>query len=192
MRATVTSTTVPVLCHDWGDMESLEGSLLVATPALLDPNFFRTVVLLLQHDEDGCVGVVLNRPTEEPVANHLPDWADHVPEPQTVNFGGPVDPAVAIGLSLAGEGMTTGVPGLNLVDLSDPPEDSHPVRIYSGYAGWGSEQLESEIAMGSWYVVQASPDDPFDADEDQWRRVLRRQSGYLSVVSTFPDDPTLN
>lgn len=174
-------------------MESLAGNLLVATPALIDPNFYRTVVLLLQHDEEGCVGVVLNRPTEEPVVDHLPDWAEYVPEPQTVNFGGPVDPAVAIGLSLAREGMTTGVPGLNLVDLSDPPEeDRHPVRIYSGYSGWGSEQLETEIAMGSWYVVQASPEDPFDEDEGQWQRVLRRQSGFLSVVSTFPDDPTQN
>lgn len=174
-------------------MDSLAGNLLVATPILLDPNFYRTVVLLLQHDEDGCVGVVLNRPTEEPVANHLPDWADHVPDPHTVNFGGPVEPAVAIGLSLAGDGMSTGVPGLSLVDLGDPPEvNSHPVRIYSGYSGWGTEQLETEIAMGSWYVVQASPDDPFDTDQDQWRRVLRRQPGFLSVVSTFPDDVTMN
>jgi putative transcriptional regulator len=175
-------------------MESLAGSLLVATPILLDPNFFRTVVLLLQHDEDGCVGVVLNRPTEELVADHLPEWAEHVPDPKTVNFGGPVDPAIAIGLSLAGDGTSTGVPGLNLVDLSEPPDGaaSHPVRIYSGYAGWGDEQLETEIATGSWYVVQASPEDPFDAGDGQWRRVLRRQAGFLSAVSTFPDDITLN
>ncbi|HEX6301971.1 MAG TPA: YqgE/AlgH family protein [Acidimicrobiia bacterium] len=175
-------------------MESLAGSLLVATPILLDPNFFRTVVLLLQHDDEGCVGVVLNRPTEERVADHLPEWADRVPEPRTVNFGGPVDPAVAIGLSLAGDGMSTGVPGLNLVDLSESPDETtnHPVRIYSGYAGWGSEQLETEIATGSWYVVQASPEDPFDPGDGQWRRVLRRQPGFLSAVSTFPDDATLN
>lgn len=174
-------------------MESLAGNLLVATPALIDPNFFRTVVLLLQHDDDGCVGVVLNRPTEERVVDHLPHWANHVPDPGTVHYGGPVDPAVAIGLSLAGDGMPTGVPGLTLVDLSSEPDDgSHPVRIYSGYSGWGSDQLETEIALGSWYVVQASPDDPFDAYQEQWQRVLRRQPGFLSIVSTFPDDPTLN
>lgn len=174
-------------------MDSLAGSLLVATPILVDPNFFRTVVLVLQHDEEGCVGVVLNRPTDEPVANHLPEWASAVPEPRTVYYGGPVEPAVAIGLGLAAKGMSTGVPGLSLVDLTELPEDvNHPVRIYSGYAGWGSEQLESEIATGSWYVVQASPDDPFDPGTDQWRRVLRRQPGLLSVVSTFPDDATLN
>lgn len=174
-------------------MESYAGHLLVATPALIDPNFFRTVVLLLQHEEDGCVGVVLNRPTTEPVTDHLPDWDHRVPEPKTVNYGGPVDPEVAIGLSLVGEGMPTGVPGLSLIDLGGAPDDGdHPVRIYSGYAGWGNEQLESEIGMGSWYVVQASPEDPFDTDEGQWRSVLRRQPGFLSVVSTFPDDASLN
>lgn len=180
------------VCHH-SVMESLAGSLLVATPILFDPNFYRTVILLLQHDEEGCVGVVLNRPSGELVSDHLPDWADRVPEPATVNYGGPVDPEVAIGLSLAADGMPTGVPGLSLVDLTAPPDGSaHPVRIYSGYSGWGSQQLESELATGSWYVVQASPEDPFDADEGQWRRVLRRQGNFLSVVSTFPDDPDLN
>jgi putative transcriptional regulator len=138
------------MCDNWA-MDSLAGSLLVATPNLIDPNFFRTIVLLLQHDEEGCVGVVLNRPTEEPVDAHLPEWADLVPEPRTVNYGGPVEPSVAIGLSLSGEGMPTGVPGLSLIDLSAPPAgDGHPVRIYSGYSGWGSEQLETEIALGTW------------------------------------------
>lgn len=174
-------------------MDSLAGNLLVATPVLLDPNFYRTVVLLMQHDEDGCVGVVLNRPTDEPVIDHLPEWADRVGADGTVNYGGPVDPAVAIGLSLSQNGMATGVPGLSIIDLAESPGDhTSPVKVYSGYSGWGSGQLEGEIATGSWYVVQASPDDPFDADEDQWRRVLRRQPGHLSIVSTFPDDVEMN
>ena len=174
-------------------MESLAGSLLVATPTLIDPNFYRTVVLLLHHDEEGCVGVVLNRPTAESVADHLPDWGEHVPEPGTVNYGGPVDPAVAIGLTLAAGGEPTGVPGLSLVDLSGPADEvTHPVRIYSGYSGWGKDQLETEIATGSWYVVQASPEDPFDSDEGQWQRILRRQPGFLAAVSTFPENPALN
>lgn len=174
-------------------MDTLAGSLLVATPILLDPHFYRTVVLLIQHDEDGCVGIILNRPTGEAVADHLPHWAGLVTDPGTVSYGGPVDPSVAIGLALSPHGMATGVPGLTLIDLGDPPNSqSAPVRIYSGYSGWGADQLEGEIATGSWYVVQASPDDPFDTDEGQWRRVLRRQPGFLSVVSTFPDDVDLN
>lgn len=167
--------------------------LLVATPRLIDPNFFRTVVLMLQADDDGTIGVVLNRPTTEAVTDHLPNWADHVVAPGLVHYGGPVEPEVAIALSVGGAGMPTGVPGLSLVDLGeDPTSGAHQVRVYSGYAGWGAQQLEDEIEMGSWYVVQASPDDPFEEPEGQWRRVLRRQPGHLSIVSTYPDDVTLN
>lgn len=173
--------------------ENHAGKLLLATPNLADPNFYRTVVLLLQHDEEGCIGVVLNRETDQPVAAHLPDWEDASGGGQ-VHYGGPVEPEVAIGLALTGEGMPTGVPGLNMVDFDSPPpaDRSSEVRIYSGYSGWGEGQLEAEIATGSWYVVQASPDDPFEDPTEQWRRVLRRQPGFLSLVSSFPDDITLN
>lgn len=174
-------------------MESLSGSLLVATPTLVDPHFYRTVVLLLQHDEEGCVGVVLNRPTFVKVESHLPEWADTVSPPGLVQYGGPVEPEVAIGLSLTVDGLPTGVPGLSMIDLTAVPQKAHnPVRVYSGYAGWGAQQLESEIATGSWYVVQAVPDDPFDEEQGQWRKVLRRQTSFVSVVSTFPDEPMLN
>lgn len=174
--------------------ESVAGKLLVATPILLDPNFYRTVILMLQDDGEGTVGVVLNRPTDEPVEGHLPEWAPRTTPPHTIHYGGPVEPEVAIGLSNVSEGMSSGVPGLSLVDLSAAPVTEHgpSVRIYSGYSGWGAGQLETELATGSWYVVQASPDDPFDDPEDQWRRVLRRQPSFLSLVSTFPDDVRLN
>lgn len=174
--------------------ESVAGKLLIATPRLADPNFYRTVILMLQDDDDGTVGVVLNRPTDEPVEDHLSEWATRTKPPHTIHYGGPVEPEVAIGLSNAPEGMPSGVPGLNLVDLSAAPQSQigPSVRIYSGYAGWGAEQLEGELATGSWYVVQASPDDPFDDPEGQWRRVLRRQPNFLALVSTFPDDVRLN
>ena len=171
----------------------LTGSLLVATPRLIDPNFYRTVVLLVQADDDGVVGLVLNRPTSETVADHLPDWADRAATPGVIHHGGPVEPEVAICLCLSPEGLPTGVPGLSLVDVGSLPEpDGPPVRLYSGYAGWGSEQLREELEEGSWYVVQASPDDPFEEPEGQWRRVLRRQPGFLSLVSSFPDDIRMN
>lgn len=173
--------------------ESHAGKLLVATPQLIDPNFYRSVVLMLQDDEEGTVGVVLNRPTEELVESHLPDWAEWTPEPGLVHKGGPVDPEVAIGIALTTAGMSTGVPGLSLVNLSEPTTSHEgPVRIYAGYAGWGSEQLTLELAMGSWYLVQASPDDPFEDPVGQWKRVLRRQPGLLSLVSTFPEDVNQN
>jgi putative transcriptional regulator len=100
---------------------------------------------------------------------------------------------VAIGLATGQTGEPTGVPGLSIVDLdSSPGFELGLVRVYSGYAGWGPGQLEAEIEDGSWYVVPASPDDPFDRPEGQWSRVLRRQQGHLGLVSTFPDDVSLN
>ncbi|MFQ5523326.1 MAG: YqgE/AlgH family protein [Acidimicrobiia bacterium] len=172
--------------------ESLAGKLLVATPRLVDPNFYRTVILLLQHDEEGAVGVVLNRVTTETVAEHLPDWAGRATPPGYIHWGGPVEPDVAIGISLTPDGMPTNVPGLSLIDLSEVPEKGPSVRVYSGYSGWSPGQLEAEIHAGSWYVVQAAPDDPFDDPADQWRRILRRQPGLLALISTFPDDVRLN
>ena len=169
------------------------GKVLVATPRLIDPNFFRTVILLLQHDQEGAVGIVLNRETTETVADHLPEWAERAAEPGLVHFGGPVEPEIAIGISSSATGESTGVPGLSIVDLgTDPETDASPIRVYSGYSGWGAGQLEEELAEGSWYVVQASPDDPFDPPIGQWARILRRQSGHLALVSTFPEDVTLN
>lgn len=180
------------VCHD-ESVTTLTGSLLVATPRLVDPNFHRSVVLLIQADDDGVVGLVLNRPTIEPVGAHLPDWAGRAGDPGLIHQGGPVEPEVAICLALTGAGLPTGVPGLSLVDVTTTPEpDGPPVRIYSGYAGWGREQLEGELEEGSWYVVQASPEDPFEDPEGQWRRVLKRQPGFLAVVATYPDDIRMN
>jgi putative transcriptional regulator len=173
--------------------QNLSGQLLVATPLLIDPNFWRSVVLVLQHDVDGSLGLVLNRPTMELVETHIPGWGPVAAQPGTVHIGGPVDPRVAIGLATGRSGEPTGVPGLSIVDLeNEPDEGTNAVRIYSGYSGWGAGQLEAEINEGSWYVVPASPDDPFDRPEGQWSRVLRRQQGHLALVSTFPDDVSAN
>lgn len=171
----------------------MAGQLLVATPQLTDPNFYRTVVLMLQHDEGGAVGVILNRPTEERVIEHLPDWAATMPDPGVIHFGGPVEPEMAICLGMGAEGETTGVEGLALVDLSNvQSETGLSLRVYSGYAGWGFEQLEMEIALGSWYVVKATLNDPFVDADVMWGQVLKRQKGLLSLMSTYPDDVRMN
>lgn len=174
-------------------MEPSPGALLVATPQLVDPNFHRTVVLLISQDPEGFVGLVLNRRTSQTIADHLPEWA-HVASDDIVRYGGPVEPEVAIGLGDSRTGLATGIPGLVMLDLESLPSDGNPpdVRIYSGYSGWGEGQLEAEIAMGSWYVVDGLKDDPFHDPETHWAAVLRRQPGHLSLMASFPPDVTLN
>jgi putative transcriptional regulator len=184
------------------------GRLLVATPVLGDPNFRRTVVLVVEHDPgEGTLGVVLNRPTEVPVGQVLEPWTDLATGPAVVFTGGPVSPTSALALALvSGNGEPLGWRGLDsgpemsrigLVDLEAPPEvlaaEIRSLRVFAGYAGWGSGQLEDEIEEGAWYVLPGQPGDPFMADPQQlWPEVLRRQGGELALVATFPDDPRLN
>lgn len=172
------------------------GTLLVASPLLADPNFDRTVVFVLQHDGDGAVGVVLNRPSGEPVETHLPEWARRLEDPPVVFVGGPVDRAVAIGL-VRSEHPTepTALGGIGMVDLASDPAAGTPgaVRVFSGYAGWGPGQAEAEMAEGAWLVVDATADDVFtQAPEDLWSAVLRRQGGRVAMLATFPTDPSMN
>ena len=178
------------------------GQLLVATPSLVDPNFARVVIFLLDHDDDGALGVVINRPSELPLVAVLPSWAGAVSDPSLLFTGGPVaqDSALAIGLSM-GAGPQTGFKPLigeyGLVDLDLAPAELTPdlagVRIFSGYAGWSPGQLEAEITEGSWYVVGAMARDLVDPEPGAlWRTVLRRQPGELAYLATLPDDPTMN
>jgi putative transcriptional regulator len=185
-----------------GRMVPLTGRLLVATPHLIDPNFHRTVVLICRHDDEGALGIVLNRPTEIVVGDHLPGWTDVVAEPPLVFSGGPVQPEVAIGLArrrraVTPPGWTDVYERIGLLDLGAPAAEGvatvETLRVYSGYAGWSGGQLDFESASGDWFVVDALPDDPFPTEaEAMWRRVLRRQGGDLSLYADFPPDPTLN
>jgi putative transcriptional regulator len=181
------------------------GQLLVATPVLQDPNFESSVVLLLDVDENGALGVVLNQASLVRVAEVLPDWADVVSPPDVLFAGGPVstDSALAVAaLPSGGEaedpvGFRRLYGEIGIVDLDAPPEVVAPaltgLRVFAGYAGWGSAQLEAEVESESWYVVPSLREDLFGADPDGLRRrVLRRQPGELAWVSTRPLDPTLN
>ncbi|MER5304359.1 MULTISPECIES: YqgE/AlgH family protein [Streptomyces] len=184
------------------EVSSLTGRLLVATPALSDPNFDRAVVLLLDHDEEGSLGVVLNRPTPVDVADILEGWGDLAGTPGVVFQGGPVSLDSALGVAvIPGEEGPLGwrrVHGaIGLVDLEAPPEllasALGSLRIFAGYAGWGPGQLEDELVEGAWYVVESEPGDVSSPDPEQlWRAVLRRQRSELAMVATYPDDPSLN
>ncbi len=181
----------------------LTGQLLVATPSLRDPTFHRTVVLLLDHGDDGGLGVVLNRPLEVAVSAVLPPWQPHATAPAVLFQGGPVALDSALGL-VGVPGDTREPPGVRringsvgLVDLDVEPADVVPelsgLRVFAGYAGWSTGQLEREVEEGSWYVVDSEPRDAFtDQPEQLWRTVLRRQPGDLALVAAFPEDPELN
>lgn len=179
------------------------GMLLVATPQLLDPNFVDTVVLMLDVDDGGALGVVLNRPSAVPVAEVLDTWSEIASEPEVLFRGGPVSTEGALGVALLrdGDDVPVGfrpVEGrLGLVDLDTPVElvdgSLAGMRIFAGYAGWGAEQLAAEIDEGSWYVVPGEAPDVFRHDTGElWRDVLRRQPGDLAWHSTRPVDPELN
>lgn len=182
--------------------ESVRGRLLVATPTLYDPNFFRTVVLVLEHGDDGALGVVLNRPSETVVGETLPDWSPVASSPNVVFVGGPVSPDAAIGLARADGSDDTGgwVPlfgHLGTIDLGRSPGDLRVdvqnLRVFAGYAGWSAGQLDGELESGGWFVVDAAPDDVFTSDPGGlWASVLRRQGGKLAMFAAAPPHPSLN
>lgn len=182
---------------------SWSGRLLVATPLLTEDPFRRTVVQLLQHeDEDGALGVVLNRPSRAPLSEVLPGWELLAGEEATVFVGGPVQQSAAICLGALRAGApedpsyvaVPGAPWLGTVDLDAEAGGAvEQVRVFAGYAGWSAGQLEAEVGEGAWWVVDALPGDCFSAAPAAlWRTVLLRQGMPLALVASYPEDPTLN
>jgi putative transcriptional regulator len=178
---------------------SFSGKLLVSNPEMRDPNFYRTVVLLFEHGEEGAFGAILNRPTKEQAAEHLPAWADLLADPALVYVGGPVQNDIAVGVAewseIDGEGRGGLFSGVGFIDLTDPPDPSdspEQVRVYSGYSGWDAGQLEVEMAIDSWFVIEPIVADLFGDTADLWSRVLRRQPGRLSLYAQYPHDLSAN
>ncbi len=173
-------------------MDSLRGKLLIAAPSLFD-FFRRTVILMVEHGEEGAFGVVLNRLSEATVAEAVPSLAVLADAEEMVRIGGPVGPESVV---ILGEFEDPGEsPKLVFGDLGvvDPGEDAvlRRVRVYAGHSGWSPGQLESELDRDAWLVETADPDDPF-LDEDIWPTVLRRRGGEYALLARMPDDPSLN
>ncbi len=184
-------------------MQLASGMLLVATPALQDPHFVDTVVLLLDVNDEGALGVVLNRPSQVLVADVLESWREVVVEPEVLFRGGPVgtDGALAVAELRDPQEPPVGwrpVAGiLGMVDLDTPTElvdgSLTAMRVFAGYAGWGAGQLDGEVEEGSWYVVGAQSGDAFRGDTTGLRRdVIRRQPGMLAWHVNRPVDPDMN
>jgi len=177
--------------------ESLKGQLLIAAPILIDPNFRRSVVLVIEHSEEGALGVVLNRPTDLPVAEAVPELSQL--DGGCVFAGGPVQPQAVIALAeYAGappEGAVCGpiAPVGVDSDMDTLGDRVTRVRVYAGYSGWGEGQLEEELEEDSWIVEPALPGDVFCADADTlWSHVLERKGGQYRLLARMPDDPGMN
>jgi putative transcriptional regulator len=183
-------------------MESLEGRLLIASPHLADGNFFRSVVFILRHNEEGAYGLVLNRALDrrlDEVLEHALGRTSVRDDP--IFRGGPVDgPLVALHQekSLGEMDCALGVYACTgqeeLVQLADLPES--PARFFVGYSGWGPGQLEGELRAGGWLVGEASLDDLFGDDTTVWHtnvtRVGRAILAHGVPKTLLAGDPSTN
>jgi putative transcriptional regulator len=172
--------------------ESLSGQLLIASPAMPD-YFHRTVILVVEHNEAGAFGLVLNRPSETTVGEASPELAELIGPEHVLHVGGPVQPnaVTAIGEHPdPGEATKLIVGSVGMVDL-DHPRELYRLRVFAGYAGWSAGQLDGELEQEAWIVEETHPDDPF-ADGDLWAAVLGRKGGEYALLARMPQDPSMN
>jgi putative transcriptional regulator len=180
--------------------ESLAGQLLLASPALHDPNFSRTVVLISVHSDEGAMGVVLNRPSAVTVGEAVPQLERAVAEREPVYVGGPVQPSSIVFLA---EFLDPSPAGLLVVgrigfptpdaDIDELTEATARRRVFAGFAGWGEGQLDKELEHGDWIAQPALPEDVFtDVPAELWSRVLTRKGGSYALIARMPPDPSVN
>lgn len=183
-------------------MRLREGCFLIASPTLRDPNFARTVVLLCEHGEHGSLGLVVNRPTEHSVSDAISGVPENATQP--LFWGGPVQQHVVLvlhrhrfdapdGEEIA-DGMALGGDSDVLMQiLESTPNAASQVRVFSGYAGWGSGQLEAEMEEHSWIVRPGTARLVFDVDpESVWSESLIELGPRYAHLTTMPLDPRVN
>jgi putative transcriptional regulator len=185
--------------EDGGMEDSLRGKLLIASPTLVDPNFARTVVFITEHNDEGAMGIVLNRPSETSVESVVPELAE-IAGGEPAYVGGPVqpealvllaefsDPEAAAWIVVADVGLASAD-----VDLDELAGAVRRGRVYAGYSGWGPGQLEAEIEIDSWIVEAPLPAELFPEDpETLWSDVLARKGGQYALIARMPADPSQN
>jgi putative transcriptional regulator len=181
-------------------MGFLHGQLLVASPAMADPNFARSVIAIANHDEDGALGIILNRPSETEVVEAVPELEGVVDDDDVVFVGGPVQPASIVVLAefedpteaaflvVDGIGLVSDRTGLDRLGVATARR-----RVFAGYAGWGPGQLEQELEREDWILEAVQPQDVFDEEPSAlWGRVLARKGGQFRLLARMPLDPSVN
>lgn len=184
-------------------MQSLQGQFLIASPHLPDPNFLRTVVLMVQHDDEGALGLVLTRPTELTMSAMWKEVAEEEIDDESLVFlGGPVQgPLMAIHSHPPASEIEI-VPGVYFASDREHietlvRENIEPKRIFIGYSGWGQHQLEAEMDAGGWLLLPAEADQVFTTDVDRLWKDVTGKIGADIMRSTLhlkgmPTDPTMN
>ncbi|WP_432798941.1 YqgE/AlgH family protein [Poriferisphaera sp. WC338] len=184
-------------------MESRQGQLLISSTDLLDPNFHQTVTLIVQHNEDGALGLTLNRPLE---ISFSEAWVKVSESPCEYSgallLGGPCEGPVMLLHSNISYAQLTVMEGLYFCTEQEDvrwlvehvPEN---IRCFAGYAGWGPMQLEDELELGSWMTTDATPELVFDDDpSNQWIEILKTinptQAQMIQNPNIVPNDPSMN
>jgi putative transcriptional regulator len=181
-------------------VESARGQLLIAGPALLDPNFWRTVVLVVEHSEEGALGLVLNRPSETVVGDAVPQLEELVDLEDQLYIGGPVQPSAVIVLAQFEDPDDAALIAFDDVGVlgtgsspDEPPAGVRTGRAFVGHAGWGAGQLDAELERGDWILDPARFDDAFTSEpQELWTEVLTRKGGSYALVARMPPDPSVN
>ncbi len=178
-----------------------KGKILISEPFLNDPNFKRTIILLTEHNEEGSVGFILNKPTELKFNDAVDGYPDF---DALIYFGGPVQINSLQFIHKAGdiiEGSIEVMPGLywggsfdSVKDLLEAgklkPED---FRFFIGYSGWGDGQLMEEIGINSWIVADTKIEDIFSEEPDNlWREILKGMGKKFAILASFPENPSVN
>ena len=179
-------------------MKSTRGQLLIAGPTLADPNFFRTVILIIEHSAERALGLVLNRRSETTVGEVASELDPLVETEDALWVGGPVAPSALIVLAefenTADAALIAfadiGVPA---TDAGDGPPAVRRGRAFVGHAGWGPGQLDAELERGDWMLEPAVREDAFTSEpDDLWSSVLIRKGGSYALVARMPPDPSVN
>lgn len=181
-------------------MESVRGQLLIAGPGLLDPNFWRTVVLVIEHNEEGALGLVLNRPSETTVGESVPSLEELVDRDEPLFIGGPVQPSSVIVLARLEDPSEAALIAFEDIGVIGAGSDSDPSpagvrqgRAFVGHAGWGAGQLDAELERGDWITDPARREDAFSEEpRELWAWVLTRMGGSYALVARMPPDPSVN
>ena len=180
-------------------MDSARGHLLIAGPGLVDPNFWRTVVLIVEHSDEGALGLVLNRPSETTVGDAVTELEQLLDPDDSLYVGGPVQPSALIVLAEFDHPSEAALIAFEDIGVlatgaqDDPRLSVRRGRAFVGHAGWGPGQLDDEVERGDWILEPARREDAFTGQPlDLWSAVLTRKRGSYALVARMPPDPSVN